>query len=136
MRYQTCYLSRRWVERKLGAGVRRAVRVDVSRTFVVDRDSRRITVDTTQFPMVARLAVQLASHWQESFTGSGGSASSPASYATSLHDLLAHLNDQETPPQDLRFLDDVALDGWVDDMRDQPHRERPAAPGRRTCGSF
>ena len=95
--------------------------------FLVAVDGRRISVDPSQFPHVGRLAHQLGEHWQTSFQGTGGSSSTPSSYATSIRDLLLYLNAQSPPPEDIRFLDVVALDGWVDSMRQRLSRETTRA---------
>lgn len=93
----------------------------------IEVGGRRITVNVDQFPRIRRLAEVVTAHWAASFGGADGSSSTASVYATSLRDLLAYLNDRPSPPQDLRFVDDVTLDAWVDDMRNRVGRESTRA---------
>lgn len=92
-------------------------------TYIVEIGRRRATIDTAKFPRAGRVAGRLASHWMESFKDYGAETSTPRCYATALGDLLGYLNGLAAPPQDMRFVDEVTLDGWVDDMRGRLGRE-------------
>lgn len=91
--------------------------------YVVEIGRRRARIDTATFPTVRQVADRLASHWTESFKDYGSETSTPRGYATALRDLLGYLNGMAAPPQDLRFVDESTLDGWVDDMRARLGRE-------------
>lgn len=92
----------------------------------VEVDRRRISMDPAGFPRTERVAARLCQHWADSFAGHAGSPSTPAGYATALRDLLVYL-DAQVAPTELRFVDDVMLDGWVDDLRGRVGRESTRA---------
>jgi len=91
--------------------------------YAIEVGRWRSRIDVAAFPNVSRLADRLASHWAESFRDYGAVTSTPRGYATALRDLLGYLDALASPPQELRFLDEAILDGWVDDMRHRLGRE-------------
>ena len=80
------------------------------------------------------IADRLGQHWVSAYSGTALSKST-ARAAVTIRDLLGYLSKLPAPPQDLRYLDETALDGWVDDIR----RHLAAAPrhglGPRPCES-
>ncbi len=81
------------------------------------RRRENLHFDAGQFPRVARIGDRLGQHWVSAYSGTALSKSTTRAAVTTIRDLLGYLSKLPAPPQDLRHLDETALDGWVDDMR-------------------